>query len=149
MMALYKAEGVNPMGGCMPMLIQLPILFALLDMFRVAIELRKAPWILWWDNLSAMDPTYVLPIVMAGAMFLSMKLTPSAPDQQNSAMKFMPFLFAFMLASMPSGLVLYWTTSNLFSLGTQVIMNKVSPVKKGSEPEKPGKAKKTNKKEKK
>ena len=133
MMALYKAEGVNPMGGCMPMLIQLPILFALLDMFRAAIELRKAPFILWWDNLSAMDPTYILPIVMAGAMFLSMKLTPSSPDQQNSAMKFMPFLFAFMLASMPSGLVLYWTTSNLFSLGTQVVMNQVNPLKRPGE----------------
>lgn len=146
MMALYKEEGVNPMGGCMPMLIQLPILFALLDMFRVAIELRKAPFILWWDNLSAMDPTYILPIVMAGAMFLSMKLTPSSPDQQNGAMKFMPFLFAFMLASMPSGLVLYWTTSNLFSLGTQVIMNQVSPVKKAKEKEKVLKSGKVEKK---
>jgi YidC/Oxa1 family membrane protein insertase len=146
MMALYKAEGVNPMGGCMPLLIQMPILFALLDMFRVAIELRKAPFILWWNNLSAMDPTYILPIVMAGAMFLSMKLTPSSPDQQNSAMKFMPFLFAFMLASMPSGLVLYWTTSNLFSLGTQVVMNQVSPVKKAGDVAKEKKSAKSDKK---
>ena len=127
-MALYKRENINPMGGCLPLLIQLPILIALFDMIRVAIELRKAPFILWWDNLSVADPTYVLPILMGAAMFLTQKITPAAADSQAGALKFLPFIFVFLFASAPSGLVLYWLTSSLFNLGTQLVMGKIAPV---------------------
>jgi len=123
MMALYKQEKVNPMGGCLPLLIQMPILFALFDMFRAAIELRKAPFVLWWQDLSAADPTFVLPILMGVAMFLQQRMTPTPADSQSGALKMLPFLFVFLLASAPSGLVLYWTTSSLFNIGTQLVMN--------------------------
>ncbi|MCX5637096.1 MAG: YidC/Oxa1 family insertase periplasmic-domain containing protein [Planctomycetota bacterium] len=122
MMLLYKKENVNPMGGCLPLLLQLPILMALLDMIRISIDLRKAPLFLWWQDLSTADPTFVLPILMGVIMFLSQKITPVAPDQQSGAMKFLPFIFLLMFASAPSGLVLYWTTSSAFNLGTQVLM---------------------------
>lgn len=124
MMALYKQEKVNPMGGCLPLLIQMPILFALFDMFRVAIELRKAPFIFWWQDLSTADPTFVLPILMGTAMFLQQRLTPAPAESQSAAIKMLPFLFVFLLASAPSGLVLYWTTSSAFNMVTQIVMNK-------------------------
>ena len=128
LMALYKAEGVNPMGGCLPMLIQLPILIAFFDMFRVAIELRRAPFMLWIDNLAAPDPFYVTPVLMGIVMYLSQRMTPVASEAQGAAaMKFLPFIFVFFFANAPSGLVLYWLTSSLFSLGTQMVMNAVKP----------------------
>lgn len=127
-MALYKAEGVNPMGGCLPLLIQLPILLALFDMFRVAIELRKAPFIFWLDNLAAPDPFFVTPILMGIVMFASQKITPSpAADSGGATMKLLPFIFVFFFAGAPSGLVLYWLTSSLFQFGTQLAMNAVNP----------------------
>lgn len=129
-MALYKQENVNPMGGCLPLLIQFPILFALFDMIKVAIELRKAPFILWWTNLSAPDPTFVLPVLMAVFMFLTQRLTPTPTDSQSGAgaMKILPFVFLFFFAAAPSALVLYWLTSTLFNFGTQLVLSKTSPV---------------------
>ena len=109
-------------------MIQLPILIALLDMFKVAIELRKAPFIFWLDNLAVPDPTFILPALMGAAMFLSQKLTPAPAESQTGALKFLPFIFVFLFAQAPSGLVLYWLTSSLFNLGTQFVMNKLMPV---------------------
>lgn len=128
LMALYKVENVNPMGGCLPLLIQLPILMAFFDMIRVAIELRKAPFILWWDNLALADQTFILPILMGVAMFFSQKLTPAPAESQAGALKFLPFIFVFLFASAPSGLVLYWLTSSVFNLGTQIVMGRTAPV---------------------
>lgn len=122
-MALYRAEGVNPMGGCLPLLIQLPILLALFDMFRAAIELRKAPFMLWWQNLATADTTYILPILMGVTMYMSQKMTPAPVESQSGAMKILPFILVFIFASAPSGLVLYWLTSSLFNLGTQVVLS--------------------------
>lgn len=105
------------------MLIQLPILLALFDMFRAAIELRKAPFMLWWQNLATADATYILPILMGVTMYMSQKMTPTPVDSQSGAMKILPFILVFVFASAPSGLVLYWLTSSLFNLGTQVVLN--------------------------
>jgi YidC/Oxa1 family membrane protein insertase len=128
-MALYKQEGVNPMGGCLPLLMQMPILFALFSMFKVAIVLRKAPFIFFWDNLSAADGTMILPILMAGTMFLSQQMTPQTMDKsQAGMMKFLPIMMLFMFMSMASGLVLYWTVSSMVNLGIQFAMNKFAPV---------------------
>jgi len=143
MMALYKAEGVNPMGGCLPMLIQLPILIAFFDMFRVAIELRRAPFVLWIGDLAAPDPFYVTPILMGIVMFLSQRMTPTASEAQGAAaMKFLPFIFVFFFANAPSGLVLYWLTSSLCNLGTQMVMNAVKPPAPIKAPAAAGKGKK-------
>jgi YidC/Oxa1 family membrane protein insertase len=145
MMALYKQENVNPMGGCLPLLIQMPILLALLDMFRVAIELRKEPFVLWLQNLSTPDPTFVLPVLMAVTMFLQQRMTPTPTEGQAGALKLLPFVFLFVFISMPSGLVLYWFTSSLFNLGTQTVMNKINPVRKEDKSSKPAAKRSINK----
>ena len=121
------------------MLIQLPILIAMLDMFRKAIELRGASFVFWWNDLSQMDGTYVLPVLMGLAMLAAQKVTPTPSTQNNMAMKLMPFMFIFLLAQAPSGLVLYWTTSSLFNLGIQFALNlknKDSEKGKGKKPAK-------------
>ena len=132
-MALYKAEGVNPMGGCLPMLLQFPILFALFDMFRVAIELRQAPFIFWIQDLSNPDPLMITPIMMGITMFLSQKATPMSTESGGAAMKLMPLLFVMMMMNVASGLVIYWFTSNLCNLGFQGVMQVLKPMPKASE----------------
>jgi YidC/Oxa1 family membrane protein insertase len=129
-MALYKKEGVNPVGGCLPMLIQLPFLYAFYRVLSLAIELRHAPW-LWVTDLSAPEslPIHLLPIVLIITQFLTQKMTPQAgvdPNQQKMMM-FMPLIFGFMFYSFPSGLVLYYLTSNLVGILQQVIINKSMP----------------------
>lgn len=126
LMGLYKSEGVNPTGGCLPMLLQLPILFAFYNMLTVAVELRNAPWILWIHDLSTRDPYYVLPIVMTAAQFIQMKLTPMTGDPaQRRIFQLMPiFMLIFFLPS-PSGLVLYWLTNNVLSIGQQMVYNEL------------------------
>jgi len=121
-MALYKEEGVNPMAGCLPVLVQLPILWALYQLFLHAIELRHAPFILWITDLSAKDPLYVTPVLMTATMWLQQKLAPQAGDpQQQRIMRMLPLVFGIMFLQFPSGLVLYWLTNNVISILQQEI----------------------------
>ena len=111
LMELYKKEGVNPLGGCLPMVLQMPFFLAFYWVLLETVELRHSP-LFWIDDLSAMDPYFILPILNAGGMFLSQKLTPTPPNadpMQAQMMKVFPLVFAFMFAWFPSGLVLYWT----------------------------------------
>ena len=128
-MAMYKEHGVNPLGGCLPLLLQMPFLFAFYSLLNVAIELRQAPFFAWIQDLSAPDPTYVLPVLMVGSMMLTQKLTPmpSADPLQAKMMLFMPLIFGFMMATQSSGLVLYWFTSNLVNIFQQLAMNRFGP----------------------
>lgn len=120
MMELYRSKGVNPMGGCLPLLLQMPIFVALYNTLRGVYELRGAPFVLWIRDLSVKDPYYVLPILMGAIMFLQQKLSPPAGDpQQAKIFQFMPLIFTFMFLSFPSGLVLYWLVSSLLSFGVQ------------------------------
>jgi len=121
-MALYKEEGVNPMAGCLPVLVQLPILWALYQLFLHAIELRHEPFILWIMDLSAKDPLYVTPVLMTATMWLQQKLAPQAGDpQQQKIMRMLPLVFGIMFLQFPSGLVLYWLTNNVISILQQEI----------------------------
>ncbi|SUU49405.1 putative inner membrane protein translocase component YidC [Actinobacillus ureae] len=121
MMKLYKDEKVNPMGGCLPILIQMPIFIALYWTFMEAVELRHAPFFGWIQDLSAQDPYYILPLLMGGSMFLLQKMspTPVADPVQKKVMTFMPVLFTVFFLWFPSGLVLYWLTSNLITIAQQ------------------------------
>jgi len=122
MMALYKQEGVNPMGGCLPMLVQLPILWALYKLFLNAIELRHAPFMLWIQDLSAKDPYYITPILMTATMWLQQRLAPQAGDpQQQRIMRMLPLVFGIMFLQFPSGLVLYWLTNNVLTIIQQEV----------------------------
>ncbi len=121
-MKLYKEEGVNPMAGCLPVLVQLPILWALYQLFLHAIELRHAPFMLWIMDLSAKDPLYVTPVLMTATMWLQQKLAPQAGDpQQQRIMRMLPLVFGIMFLQFPSGLVLYWLTNNVISILQQEI----------------------------
>ncbi len=122
MMELYKIEGVNPMGGCLPMLVQLPILWALYTLFMKAIELRGAPFVFWIHDLSTKDPYYVTPILMTATMWLQQRLAPQAGDpQQQKIFRMMPLVFGIMFLKFPSGLVLYWLTNNVITILQQEI----------------------------
>jgi YidC/Oxa1 family membrane protein insertase len=121
-MALYKAEGVNPMGGCLPLLVQLPILWAFYNLLSAAIELRHAPFLFWIQDLSAKDPYYVTPILMGAAMFYQQKLTPtSGTDAQKKIFLLMPLMFTYLFLHFPSGLVLYWLVNTLLQLAQTMI----------------------------
>lgn len=121
MMKLYKEEKVNPMGGCLPILLQMPIFIALYWTFMEAVELRHAPFFGWIQDLSAQDPYYILPLLMGGSMFLLQKMspTPVADPMQQKVMTFMPVMFTVFFLWFPSGLVLYWLTSNLITIVQQ------------------------------
>ncbi|OOS00802.1 membrane protein insertase YidC [Haemophilus paracuniculus] len=121
MMKLYREEKVNPMGGCLPILIQMPIFIALYWTFMEAVELRHAPFFGWIQDLSAQDPYYILPLLMGGSMFLLQKMspTPIADPVQQKVMNFMPVMFTVFFLWFPSGLVLYWLTSNLITIAQQ------------------------------
>ena len=141
MMALYKTYKVNPMGGCLPMIIQLPVFFALFRILGSAIELRQAPFMLWINDLSAPDrlfnfpfsipfmkPPYGIPVLtllMGASMFLQQKMTPTPGDPtQAKIMMFLPLIFTFMFINFPSGLVLYWLVNNILSIGQQYRIHK-------------------------
>jgi len=128
-MALYKEHGVNPLGGCLPLLLQMPFFIAFYNVLSVAIELRHAPFILWIKDLSAADHTYILPILMTVTMVVMQKMTPTptADPVQAKIMLAMPVFFGFMLAFTSSGLVLYWLTSNVAGILQQYFMNKYGP----------------------
>jgi YidC/Oxa1 family membrane protein insertase len=126
MMDLYKKEKVNPAAGCLPMLVQMPFFFAFYWVLVESVEMRQAPFILWIDDLSARDPYYVLPLFMAGAMFLQTKMSPPPPDPvQARMMQIMPLAFSALFFFFPSGLVLYWLTNTLLSILQQWRINKV------------------------
>jgi YidC/Oxa1 family membrane protein insertase len=125
-MKLYQAEGYNPMSGCFPILLQLPILVAFYNVLSRSIELRHAPFVLWIRDLSAVDHTYVLLILMIVSMYVQQAMTPSTADPtQKKIFMAMPLLWGFFLKDMPSGLVLYWLFSNVLTVLQQVIINKI------------------------
>lgn len=123
-MGLYKAEGVNPAGGCLPMLLQLPILFAFFNLLTAAVELRNASWILWIRDLSQFDPFYVLPLVMTFTQFIQTRMTPMTGDpMQRRMFQLMPLFMLFFFVWSPSGLVLYWLTNNILTIIQQGVYN--------------------------
>ncbi|UHD18842.1 membrane protein insertase YidC [Thiocapsa bogorovii] len=120
MMEMYKTEKINPLGGCLPILIQIPVFISLYWVLLESVELRNAPFMLWLDNLSAPDPYFILPLIMGVSMFVQMKLNPPPPDpMQAKIMMALPFVFTVFFAFFPSGLVLYWTVNNLLSIAQQ------------------------------
>ncbi|WP_392563054.1 membrane protein insertase YidC [Orbus sturtevantii] len=123
-MALYKQEKVNPLGGCLPLVIQMPIFLALFYMLGSSVELRQAPFMLWIQDLSAPDPYYIFPLLMGGTMFLIQKMspTPVSDPMQQKLMTFMPLIFTVFFLWFPSGLVLYYIVSNLFTIVQQRII---------------------------
>ena len=124
-MDLYKKHKANPLGGCLPMLLQIPVFFAIYRVLLNAVELQGAPWMLWITDLSRMDSFYVLPILMGASMYYQQKLTPNnfTDPMQEKVFKFLPLIFTFFFITFPSGLVLYWFVNNLFSIGQQFIVN--------------------------
>ncbi|MES2142036.1 MAG: membrane protein insertase YidC [Pseudomonadota bacterium] len=116
-MGLYKAEKVNPLGGCLPILVQIPVFIALYWMLLESVELRQAPFILWIHDLSTKDPYYILPILMGITMFVQQRLNPPPPDPtQAKVMQFLPIFFTALFLNFPSGLVLYWVVNNTLSI---------------------------------
>ena len=123
-MELYKKHKVNPLGGCMPMLLQIPVFFALYKALLMSIELRHAPFIFWITDLSAKDPYYITPILMGVSMFVQQKMTPSSGDpKQAKLMLILPVVFTFMFLNFPSGLVIYWLLNNILGIGQQYWIN--------------------------
>ena len=117
MMELYKTEKINPLGGCFPILVQIPVFIALYWVLLAAIELRHAPFILWIHDLSALDPYFVLPVLMTATMVLQTRMNPTPPDPvQAKVMQFMPFIFSIFFFFFPAGLVLYWLVNNILSI---------------------------------
>jgi YidC/Oxa1 family membrane protein insertase len=128
-MELYKTEKINPLGGCLPILVQMPVFLALYYVLQASVEMRGAPWVGWIHDLTAPDPWYILPVVYAISMFITQKLNPAPADPvQAKMMLFMPLAFSVMFFFFPSGLVLYWVTNNIISIGQQwVITKKLNP----------------------
>ena len=125
MMELYKKEGANPLGGCLPILLQMPVFLALYWTLMESVELRQAPFFLWIYDLSAMDPYFILPILMGISMFLTQRMQPEPPDPiQAKVFKFMPIMFTFFFLWFPSGLVLYWLVNNILSILQQVYVTR-------------------------
>jgi YidC/Oxa1 family membrane protein insertase len=125
MMELWKKEKINPMGGCLPMLIQMPVFIALYWVLLESVELRHAPFILWIKDLSAMDPYFILPILMGISMWLMQRLNPAPPDpMQAKIMMYMPIAFTFLMMWFPAGLVLYWLCNNLLSFAQQYVVTR-------------------------
>jgi len=124
-MDMYKKNGANPLGGCLPMLLQIPVFYAIYRLLLNSVELQGAPWMLWVNDLSRMDPYYVLPLLMGASMFLQQRLTPTnfTDPMQEKVMKYLPVIFTFFFVTFPSGLVLYWFVNNLFSIAQQFIVN--------------------------
>lgn len=127
LMNLYRERGVNPASGCVPMLLTFPVLFAFYSMLSVAIEIRGAPFVGWIHDLSASDPFFIWPVIMGVTMVVQQRMTPQAmtDPMQQKLMMMMPVIFSVMLAWAPSGLVLYWTASNLWTIGQQAVTNRI------------------------
>jgi YidC/Oxa1 family membrane protein insertase len=127
MMEMYKTEKINPLGGCLPILVQIPVFIALYWVLLSAVELRQAPWILWIHDLSAPDPYFVLPVIYAVTAYLQVKLspTPITDPVQARVMQIMPIAFSVLFIFFPSGLVLYWLVNNILQIGQQWQMNRL------------------------
>jgi YidC/Oxa1 family membrane protein insertase len=126
LMDLYKREKINPAAGCLPILIQMPFFIAFYWVLLESVEMRQAPFALWVTDLSNRDPFFVLPLLMAGAMYFQTSLNPLPADPvQAKVMKWMPVVFALMMAFFPAGLVLYWLTNTVLSIAQQWHINKV------------------------
>ena len=125
MMEMYKKHGANPMGGCLPLLLQIPVFFALYRVLLNAVELEGAPWILWIENLAQMDPYFVLPVLMGVSMWFQQRITPSnfTDPLQEKIFKWFPVIMTIFFVYFPSGLVLYWLVNNLFTIGQQYFIN--------------------------
>lgn len=124
-MEMYRKHGANPLGGCLPLLLQIPVFFAIYRVLLNAVELQGAEWIFWIDDLSRMDPTFILPILMGASMYYQQKLTPNSftDPLQQKIFQFLPIIFTFFFITFPSGLVLYWFVNNLFSIAQQFAVN--------------------------
>ena len=126
MMEMYRKEKINPLGGCLPVVIQIPVFISLYWVLLSSVEMRGAPWILWIHDLSVPDPYYILPVIMAVSMFVQTKLNPTPPDPiQAKVMMYMPIVFSIMFFFFPAGLVLYWVTNNLLSIAQQWQINQM------------------------
>ncbi|WP_438279774.1 membrane protein insertase YidC [Pseudomonas alabamensis] len=134
MMELYKKEKINPLGGCLPILVQMPVFLALYWVLLESVEMRQAPWILWITDLSIKDPFFILPIIMGATMFIQQRLNPTPPDpMQAKVMKMMPIVFTFFFLWFPAGLVLYWVVNNCLSITQQwFITRRIEASKKAS-----------------
>lgn len=131
MMKLYKEHGINPAGGCLPMLVQIPIFWGFFRLLVVSIEFRQSPFIFWINDLSVKDPYYVTPILMGITQFISQKMTPTSADPtQQKMMLIMPVIMTIFFMNFQSGLVLYWLTNNVLQIGQQYIMNRLMKKKK-------------------
>jgi YidC/Oxa1 family membrane protein insertase len=125
LMELYKKEKINPLGGCLPILVQIPVFIALYWVLLESVEMRQAPWILWIQDLSTRDPYFILPILMGITMIIQYKLNPPPMDPiQKKIFMALPFVFTVFFAFFPAGLVLYWFTNNLFSIGQQYVITR-------------------------
>jgi YidC/Oxa1 family membrane protein insertase len=125
MMELYRKEKINPMGGCLPILVQMPVFIALYWVLMESVELRHAPFMLWIDDLSVMDPYFVLPLLMGASMWFMQKLNPPPPDpMQAKIMQWLPVIFTFFFLWFPAGLVLYWVVNNVLSMAQQYVITR-------------------------
>jgi YidC/Oxa1 family membrane protein insertase len=125
-MAVYKEAGVNPAGGCLPLLIQMPILFAFYRLLSTAVDLRGAPWLAWIQDLSLHDPYYVLPIIMGVTQLIQVRMGPQAGDpMQRRMFQIMPVAMTFFFLGVPSGLVLYWLTNNVLTIIQLQVYNRL------------------------
>jgi len=125
MMDMYKKEKVNPLGGCLPVLVQIPVFIALYWVLLESVEMRQAPFMLWIQNLSAPDPYFILPLVMGATMLIQQKLNPAPMDpMQAKVMMILPIVFTVFFAFFPSGLVLYWVVNNTLSIAQQYVITK-------------------------
>ncbi len=126
MMDLYKQEKINPLGGCLPVVVQIPVFIALYWVLLSSVEMRNAPWILWINDLSVPDRFYILPVIMAVSMYVQVKLNPTPPDPlQAKIMMWMPIVFSVMFFFFPAGLVLYWVVNNILSIAQQWQINQM------------------------
>ena len=132
-MELYKKEKVNPLGGCLPILVQIPVFIALYYVLLESVELRQADWIFWFDDLSLKDPYFILPLLMGASMFYQQRLNPPPPDPMQAKMMMMlPFVFTVLFLFFPSGLVLYWVVNNVLSIAQQWYITRIVMAETGS-----------------
>jgi YidC/Oxa1 family membrane protein insertase len=125
MMELYRSEKINPLGGCLPILVQIPVFISLYWVLLASVEMRNAPWTLWVIDLATPDPWFILPLLMMATMWIQYKLNPTPPDPvQAKVMMFMPLIFGVMFFFFPAGLVLYWLTNNILSIAQQWYVTK-------------------------
>ena len=122
---LYRDQKVNPVGGCLPMILQMPVFVALFNILYMTIDLRQAPFMLWITDLSVQDPYYVLPVIMGATMVIQQKITPTTMDPtQAKIMLVLPVFMTFLFVNFPAGLVLYWLTNNVLTISQQVFTDR-------------------------